>query len=130
MQQVLSLLSNLDITTLIMAFIILFSIFYALVSLFTWNLLKPLKYLGIPTLVVGILTLFIRFASSSIINILTNEFGDIVKQIFPFVLTPLQNIGIIFFVLGLLMLIIYAIINNKKKNNVEIENEEIIKEEF
>lgn len=130
MQQVLHILSNFDNETLIISFIVIFIVFYAFISLFTWNLLKPLKYLGISTLVVGILSLTIRFTSSFIITSLVNEFGNFVEKIFPLILSPLQSIGIIFSILGLLMIIICALVSNKIGNKEVFVLEENIKEEF
>jgi len=128
MQQVLSVLSNINVIALIISFIVIFIVFYGLISLLTWNLLKPLKYLGIPTLVVGIIILITRFTSSFIINSLASEFGSFIKDLFPLAFSPLQNIGIIFFILGLLMIIIYAVINNNK-NKID-NNEKNVQEEF
>ena len=47
--------------TFILYFLLFILVSYLLLALLTWSFIKPLKYLGIPFIVVGILTLIARF---------------------------------------------------------------------
>ena len=97
--------------------IILFILFYLLISLMTWSFLKPLKYLGIPTIIAGSLFISIRFISSFIINLIPNM--SIMKYILPGMLKPILIMGICLLIFGILMFVIYILINKYAKKSID-----------
>lgn len=106
---------------------IFFLLTYLFISLLTWSFLKPLKYVGIPTALVGLLFLIIRMSLSSVLGFFV-EGESIIKVILPSMLRPILINGLICLGLGVLMVVIYIIINNKRRNKNE-EWVEPIKEE-
>jgi len=93
-------------------FIIVLLLFYGIISLLTWSLKKPLMFLGIPTIIAGIIVILFML----LVNFLPFE-----EKLFEYLLLmfkPLLTIGIVFFILGIIMLVIYKILN-KKKNTSE-----------
>lgn len=106
---------------------IFFTLMYLLISLLTWNFIKPLKYLGIPTTLVGLLLIIIRLLSSSIISKIDADI-ELIIGLLPLILKPILINGIIFMIIGILMIVWYSIINNKQHST--IENLENIKTEF
>lgn len=112
MMNLLSFLSGRMILLYIALFVI---VMYLIISLLTWSFLKPLKYLGIPTLCVGILFIFARFFSTIMIDLLNIKI-NIIKTLLPSMLSPVLINGILCTVLGLIMIIVYAVINKRIKS--------------
>lgn len=98
---------------------IFFVLMYLLISLLTWSFIKPLKYLGVPTILVGILLIVIKLLSRVIANGFGLESGII--NLLPLILKPLLIYGIVCTCIGILMIVLYRIINKKQKNK-EVEN--------
>lgn len=69
-------------------------------------------------MLVGILLLFIRLSSSVITNFTDIEIGFI-KSLLPLVLKPLMIYGFVCTIIGILMIIVYNIINKKIKAKKE-----------
>lgn len=110
-------------TTFILCFVAFLIVFYLLISLLTWSMIKPLKYMGIPTLIVGIICIPIYLAPNVIINFLPlDEYVNIIEKVLPLFMKPLLIYGIACFIVGLLMIIVYKIINKKRKSNIETNN--------
>lgn len=99
--------------------IVVFIVFYLFVSLLTWSFLKPLKYLGIPTMMAGSLFISIRFVPSIIISLIPNM--SIMKYILPSMLKPILIMGISLLIIGILMFIIYILINKYDKSKKDLK---------
>ena len=97
---------------------IFFILMYLLISLLTWSFIKPLKYLGIPTVLVGILLIIVRLSSSIILNFTNIETG-LITALLPLVLKPLVIYGIVCTLFGILMIVAYIIITKNLKNKKE-----------
>lgn len=91
-------------------FIIIVVIFYAIIALLTWNIKKPLMYLGIPTIIVGIFLIILRFTSSLVLP------DKKLLVIFNPAVKPLFIMGIICIIIGIAMIVIYKLLNKKKKD--------------
>lgn len=113
-------------TNQILIFILLFIIVsYLLIALFTWSIRKPLKYLSIPLIIVGILLLTIRFAGSMIISFLPLEI-NIPNTIISVILNPFLKSGIYCLLIAILFIIIYILTGKLNKNgkNETVENKQ------
>lgn len=98
---------------------------YLLISLLTWSFIKPLKYLGIPTCFVGVFFLIIRLSSSLVLNIF-EEKANIIKILLPSMLKPILFNGIIALLIGVLMIILYVVVNNNRKKDIQIMDEKVM----
>lgn len=116
-----TLLKYIDNGMVYLYIVIFIVIMYLLISLLTWSFIKPLKYLSIPTILVGILLIIIRLSSSIITNLIDADISFI-KNLLPLVLKPLLTNGIVCTLIGITMLMVYIIINKKMK----IKNNKII----
>ena len=105
---------NLLNQNLILYLIIFIILFYLLISLCTWSFIKPLKYLGISNIVVGIVIIIIRFLLNSIISLLP-DYIKIFEIILPSIVKPLLLSGILCSCIGIFMLIINYLINKYRK---------------
>ena len=105
---------NLLNENLILYLIIFIVSFYLLISLLTWSFIKPLKYLGISNIVVGIVIIIIRLLLNSITNLIP-EYIKIFEIILPTIVKPLLISGIICIIIGIIMLIINYLINKYKR---------------
>jgi len=112
---VLNIINIVNSINLYYVFIPLLVIFYFLFALFTWNFLKPLKYIGSANITTGLMFMSIKLISP-IVNSL--KIDNVIKEILPTVINPLFISGIICFVSGILLMIIYYVINKiiKKKD--------------
>lgn len=89
---------------------------YLVIGLLTWSIIKPLKYLGIPTLITGILFIIIRFIPNIVISILDVKIS-VIKAVLPSVLKPIFIYGISSLLIGLVMIILYNLFTKKAVNN-------------
>lgn len=95
----------------IMCFII---INYLLISLLTWSFHKPLRYLSIPTMLTGITLIVTIFLPSLLINILNVNLPFNLEPIIKVLLNPLLIPGILLTIIGVVMIVLYNIINKKE----------------
>ena len=96
----------------IMCFII---INYLLISLLTWSFYKPLRYLSIPTMLTGITLIVTIFLPSLLINILNVNLPFNLEPIIKVLLNPLLIPGILLTIIGVVMIVLYNIINKKEE---------------
>ena len=96
----------------IMCFII---INYLLISLLTWSFHKPLRYLSIPTMLTGITLIVTIFLPSLLINILNVNLPFNLEPIIKVLLNPLLITGILLTIIGVVMIVLYNIINKKEE---------------
>lgn len=96
----------------------IFVVFYLLVSLLTWSFIKPLKYLGIPTIIVGILFIIIRFVPNALLT-LVDENINFIKGLLPSILKPVLINGLVCLIVGVLMIVGYTLINKNKKEKID-----------
>lgn len=111
------------------AFFIIFIFFYFIFALCTWSFIKPLKFIGSVNITVGIMFMSIKLISP-IINSL--NINNMIKEVLPVIIDPLFISGIVSLSFGILLLIIYELINmiSKKKNKevVHETKEEVVEE--
>lgn len=93
--------------------ILVFVFSYLIISLLTWSFIKPLKYLGISNIVVGIIVVMIRFLLNFIGNFVP-DYIKLIEVILPSILKPLLMTGIICVIVGIILLIINYLINKYK----------------
>ena len=98
----------------IMCFII---INYLLISLLTWSFHKPLRYLSIPTMLTGITLIVTIFLPSLLINILNVNLPFNLEPIIKVLLNPLLIPGILLTIIGVVMIVLYNIINKKEEQD-------------
>ena len=96
----------------IMCFII---INYLLISLLTWSFHKPLRYLSIPTMLTVITLIVTIFLPSLLINILNVNLPFNLEPIIKVLLNPLLIPGILLTIIGVVMIVLYNIINKKEE---------------
>lgn len=95
---------------------------YLILALLTWSFIKPLKYLGIPMIIVGIILLIIRSFSSTILKVIA--FLIIIpKSIISIIFMPILIMGLIYIALGICF--IYIDKKHSKKNISVEENKKI-----
>ncbi len=101
---------------------VLFILTFFFIALFRWSLYKPFIWLGIPTIIVGFLNLLIGSAKFLLNNITIPELGAyqnvLEKAINPFFNNILIN-GAIILLAGIIMVIIYTLIDNYKHKKEE-----------
>ena len=108
---------NLLNANLILYLVIFIILSYILISFFTWSFIKPLKYLGISNIVVGVIVIIIRFLLN-IIDVFVPDYIKIVEIVLPTIVKPLIVSGIVAIISGILMLVVNYLINKyKEKNN-------------
>lgn len=87
---------------------LIFSVFiYLLLSLVNKNFKKPLRYLGITIIISGVLFIILRFLSPTLIKYIFEENVNIVKIFMPRILKTITNIGIIYIIIGVILIIIH-----------------------
>ena len=102
-----------------LVYLIIFIIaFYLMISFFTWSLLKPLQYLGISNIVIGIVIIIIRLLLNAITTLLP-DYIKIVETILPTALKPLLISGMLCITFGIIMIVVYYLINKYKNKNKE-----------
>ena len=110
--------------TLLIAFVVVFTIIYLLICLFRWSIYKPLIWYGITTIISSFFTL-IGFLNITILNSINNEDIEKLKPILSPVLKVLKTKGIIIsgicLAIGILMVVIFSLINKKINNQNDIE---------
>ncbi len=96
------------------AFGVIFVIVFLLVALFTWSFYKPLMWLGVPTVMVGLLTASIGSTKLLMNNITIEELGTY-QTIFENLVGPILNnlliYGLIILGKGIIMIVLYSIID-------------------
>lgn len=103
--ELLELISFLNNELLWLYFIIIFIAFYAIISLLTWNIKKPLMFLGIPSIIVGFLLIALRFSVGLFLP------HENLLVILNSAVKPLFTSGVICIVAGIAMIIIYRLLN-------------------
>lgn len=94
-------------------------IFYLLISLLTWDIIKPLKYLGISNIVVGVIIIIIRFILNEVVT-LVPDYIKFVETILPTILKPILISGILCILFGIIMILAYSLINKYKIKKAEV----------
>lgn len=122
-REILYLKSILDKCPIWVGIVLFLVIMYLLVAFFTWSFKKPLKYLGIPTIIVGFLFIIMRFATTFFTRFIPDSFGFF-KNLIPTLFKPMLIDGIICFVIGILMVVGYCLINKKRVTETSLPVEE------
>lgn len=110
------------------AFFMIFILFYFIFALCTWSFIKPLKYIGSVNVTVGIMFMSIKLISPLINSLNIN---NMIKEVLPVIIDPLFISGIVSLSSGILLLVIYAIINmiiKKRTKEVVPEVKEVVEE--
>lgn len=124
---ILNMINIINSINLYYVFIPLLIIFYFLFALFTWSFLKPLKYIGSVNITTGLMFMSIKLLST-IIN--SFNINNIIKDILPTIINPLFTSGLISLISGIIMMLIYYIVNKIIKNKKEkVEQEPKLIEE-
>ena len=112
-------------------FFIAFVIFsYLLIALLTWSLTKPLKYLSIPFIIIGIIILIIRFCLPFIITIMPENTVNVPSSLVNVMLNPFLKSGIICLLAGILSMTLYILIGKfTKKKTANKEKIKSVNEE-
>ncbi|MBE6140371.1 MAG: hypothetical protein E7172_02420 [Firmicutes bacterium] len=115
----LNLLDFLKSDLLFLYFLITVLGFYAIISLLTWSIKKPLIFMGIPTIINGIILVILRFSFSLFIP------NKNLLSIYTSALKPLLIAGITCILIGTLLIIIYKILNRNKEEKFAEEKNSI-----
>ena len=86
--------------------------FYLLIALLTWSFIKPLKFLGVPTIIASFLFLFMYSGVAMAPQGLS--YVNAIKAC----LQPVLTMGIICLVMGVAMMILARILDNMYKNRI------------
>lgn len=117
--QLLELVGILNSELLWVYFIVVIITFYAIIALLTWNIKKPLIFLGIPSIIVGILLIILKFSIGLFIP------NKSLLALLNSAVKPLFTIGIICIIVGVAMIILYKVLNKMKKRKEAIQETEI-----
>lgn len=98
----------------IILFILVLLAIYFLVALFTWSFLKPVKYLGIPTIACGIVSVLVPFAADFALEAMLGD-AYLVSLVTSTVTSYYLKAGIVLLIVGTLMLVLYYLVNKKLK---------------
>lgn len=110
-------------------FFIAFIIFsYLLIALLTWSLTKPLKYLSIQFIIIGIIILIFRFSVPVIITAIPQNELNMPNTIINTLLSPFLKSGIICLLAGILSMTLYIVIG-KLTNKKTIKKEDKLDDE-
>ena len=90
---------------------------YLLFALFTWNFIKPCKYIGVSSIVVGCLLLVIRFANSFVLDLVVPDIS-IPNSVLSTVFKPLLIMGIIYIFVGIALIVLQHLYFKKKNTNI------------
>lgn len=107
--EILELVGLLNSDLLWIGIIAIVVVFYTILSLLTWSFKRPLMFLGVPTIIVGVLLVILRFSIS-----LFPIDGNILK-IVSAAINPLLTIGVICTLIGIAMTVVYKLLNKKEK---------------
>lgn len=88
-------------------------IMYLFLSLFNHSFKKPLKVLGITIIISGILFIIIRFFTPALVNLLFEEYANMVNILIPRILKTITIIGIVYILIGVLSIFLYHKINDQ-----------------
>ncbi len=103
--------------------IIIVVVFYGLFALLRWSFYKPLMWMGIPSLLVGILLLLISPLKNTLMQKASGEFVEM-KNFFDGILNPIMNqittMGIITLIIGIVAIggFITIVVLRNKYNNI------------
>lgn len=86
---------------------------YLLYALFSWSFVKPCKYIGICSIIVGILLLIIKFGNSFVIDAVLSDI-TIPSSLLGTVFKPFLIMGIIYILLGIALLVVQNFYYKKK----------------
>lgn len=100
-------------------FIIINIVYYGLIALLTWDIKKPLMYVGIPAIIVGSLLIIIRFSINFFLP--NNSLLILISS----ALKPLLIIGIVCILVGIIMIVGYKLLNKMKKNKESVKEIEV-----
>lgn len=116
---------NININYIIYAFIILLIICILLFMLFRFSLYKWFIWTGISNIIVGIFLLILNIQLPIIIDSLKNYQNEIdsgyillATSIIGPIKTNMYIISVVLVVIGIISIIIYTLINNKKQNKL------------
>ena len=109
------------------AFICVIAVSYLIIGLLTWSFIKPLKYLGVCSTIVGLVGFVLKLLLSYIVDILDIEGIGIVKSIILASGNVFLKYAVIFLVVGILLEVLYYVINktlksNKKKKDKDLDH--------
>lgn len=93
--------------------------FFVLIALFRWNLYAPFIWLGIPTLISGVILGIIFLVKSIIFNLLPEnitEYTDLLNSVTKPLFNKIGLQAIILIISGILGIVLYSIIKKKIKN--------------
>lgn len=94
-------------------FLVVIVVFYLIIALTTWDIKKPLIYLGIPSLLVGVILSVIRFLPNII------PIKNSILIILNSLIKPLLITGIMCIIIGIIMVILYKILEKKHKEKLD-----------
>lgn len=94
-------------------FLVVIVVFYLIIALTTWDIKKPLIYLGIPSLLVGVILSVIRFLPNII------PIKNSILIILNSLIKPLLITGIMCIIIGIIMIILYKILEKKHKEKLD-----------
>lgn len=89
---------------------------YLLYALFNWSFVKPLKSIGICSIIVGILLLVVRFGNKIVLSLI--DF-NIPSSVVGAILKPFLVMGIILVLVGILLIVLKHTICKKLEEKNE-----------
>lgn len=95
---------------ILIAFVVFSYLFLAVLN---WSFIKPLKYMGVSIIIVGIVLFLLSFIFPTIIDLIIDSL-KIPIDVVLYILKPITYIGIAYFVIGIIMLVIPKLLKNKK----------------
>lgn len=117
--------------TIMIAFIIAFILLYLIMCLFRWSIYKPLIWYGITTTISSFIMLQVFLAIDKVKGLITEEAKD-----FEFIISPILKvmknkgliISLIMLALGIIMIVAFALIHKKMKEEEQNENFEMLED--
>lgn len=97
--------------------------FYLILVIFTWSFIRPFKFLATPSIIAGLILICFSLCISFF------PIGDSIKDIVKEILNPLLKVGIIFIIMGVVMLILNGLLRMLFKKKKVVKEETSIDEE-
>lgn len=105
--------------SLIICFIAFILVSYILLGLLTWSYIKPLKYIGIPALITGVITLSLKGAVSLTVNYIAKEELELFKPFLDECGNLFVIFALIFIISGIILITLYALINYFQNKHIK-----------
>ena len=108
---------------LILSFIGFILLSYIILGLLTWSFVRPLKYLGITSIITGFITLTLKGGVYLTVNYFAKDDLELFKPFLDECGNLFAILGIIFIVCGIILVVIHKIVEHFSQKKLENKKE-------